>query len=51
MGVVEDCQHLFIECSMVREGWGWLRRLKISLLMPDCTRMSEQLGVLASDIS
>ena len=34
-GVVEDCQHLFTECDMVREGWGWLRA-RIMILLPDC---------------
>ena len=38
-GVLEDCEHLFTECSMVREGWGWLR-MRLLWLMPDCTRMS-----------
>ena len=38
-GVLEDCQHLFTECSMIREGWGWLR-LRLLQLMPDVTTMS-----------
>ena len=38
-GVVEDCQHLFTECDMVREGWGWLRT-RLLMLLPECQRCS-----------
>ena len=38
-GVVGDCVHMFMECDMVREGWGWLRA-RIMLLLPDYQSLS-----------
>ena len=33
LGVVEDCQHMFMECQKAREGWLWVRRRIMSLLV------------------
>ena len=35
-GVREDNTHLFTECVMVREGWGWVRQRLLDLLPDDC---------------
>ena len=35
-GVREDNTHLFTECVMVREGWGWVRQRLLGLLPDDC---------------
>ena len=38
-GVVQDCVHLFMECSKVQEGWLWVRR-RIMNLLQDCQGLS-----------
>ena len=38
-GVVQDCLHLFAECSKVQEGWFWIRT-RIMNLMPEYQGMS-----------
>ena len=35
-GVREDNTHMFAECVMVNEAWGWVRRRALSLLPEDC---------------
>ena len=35
-GVREDNTHLFTECELVREAWGWLRMRLLDLLPEDC---------------
>ena len=39
-GVREDNTHIFTECIMVREAWGWVRLRLLSLLPDDCGRTS-----------
>ena len=34
--VREDITHMFTECIMVREAWGWARQRLLSLLPDDC---------------
>ena len=34
--VREDSTHMFMECIMVREAWGWLRLRLLSLLPDEC---------------
>ena len=38
--VREDNTHLFTECVMVREAWGWVRRRLLSLLSEESARTS-----------
>ena len=38
--VREDNTHLFMECVMVQEAWGWLRARLLSLLPDGCARTS-----------
>ena len=35
-GLVEDNTHLFMECVIVREAWGWLRMRLLEMLPEDC---------------
>ena len=39
-GVREDNTHLFTECVMVREAWGWVRMRLLSLLTQQGARTS-----------
>ena len=39
-GVREDNTHIFTECNLVREAWGWVRLRLLSLLPDDCARTS-----------
>ena len=38
--VREDITHMFTECIMVREAWGWARQRMLSLLPDDCAATS-----------
>ena len=39
-GVREDNTHVFTECVLVREAWGWLRMRLLSLLPEECSKTS-----------
>ena len=39
-GVIEDNVHIFTECVLVREAWGWLRMRLLDLLPQDCALTS-----------
>ena len=39
-GVKEDNVHIFTECVLVREAWGWMRMRLLNLLPDDCARTS-----------
>ena len=39
-GEKEDNTHVFTECLLVREAWGWLRLRLLSLLPDDCAQTS-----------
>ena len=38
--VREDITHMFTECIMVRDAWGWSRQRILSLLPDDCAATS-----------
>ena len=38
--VKEDNVHIFTECVLVREAWGWMRMRLLNLLPDDCARTS-----------
>ena len=39
-GVEEDNTHLFMECVMVREAWGWVRMRLLDMLPEECAKTS-----------